>query len=117
MGDHARDKDAVSASMLIVEACAYYKKQGKTLLEQLESLYDKYGYYKTDLSSFKYEGQEGMKIMAEVIDRIRNTPISRLNGENVEFTDYSLGVDGLPKSNVLRFRNYNLRIIIITIGN
>lgn len=112
VGDHARDKDAVSASMLIVEACAYYKKQGKTLLDQLDYLYEKYGYYKTDLSSFKYEGKEGMKIMANIIDGVRNAPISRLNGEKVEFTDFSKGVQNLPKSNVLRFKSDNARLII-----
>lgn len=112
VGDHARDKDAVSASMLIVEACAYYKKQGKTLLDQLDYLYEKYGYYKTDLSSFKYEGKEGMKIMSDIIDGVRNTPISRLNGGKVEFTDFSKGAQGLPKSNVLRFKNDSVRLII-----
>ena len=112
VGDHARDKDAVSAAMMIVEMCAYYKTQGVTLLEQLQKLYKEFGYYKTELKSIKYEGQKGMETMASIINRIRENPIAEFEGKALEFTDYAMGVNGLPKSNVLRFRNDDVRLII-----
>ena len=112
VGDHARDKDAVSAAMLIAEMCAYYKAQGKTLSQQLKYLYDTFGYYKTDLKSMKYEGQEGMATMVSIIDKIRQAPITEFEGKALEFTDFGKGVNGLPKSNVLRFRNEDIRLII-----
>ena len=112
VGDHARDKDAVSAAMMIVEMCAYYKTQGVTLLEQLQKLYKEFGYYKTELKSMKYEGQKGMETMASIINRIRENPIAEFEGKALEFTDYATGVNGLPRSNVLRFRNDDVRLII-----
>ena len=112
MGKHARDKDAVSAVMLIAEMCAYYKSQGKTLANVLDGLYEKYGYYATELQTFSYPGEVGMKEMQAVMERIRNNPICEIGGSMVEFTDFSLGVNGLPKSNVLRFRNDSLNVIL-----
>nr|MBO4518012.1 phospho-sugar mutase [Clostridia bacterium] len=112
VGRHARDKDAVSAAMMIVEAVAYYKKQGRTLLGVLKELYKKYGYYKNELISVKYEGQQGMATMKEITDNIRNNPLSEIDSEKVEFTDFSVGVNGLPKSNVIRFRNDDIRVIV-----
>lgn len=112
VGNHARDKDAVSAAMMIVEMCAYYKREGKKLYEILKILYERYGYYLTDLDSFKYEGQSGMTTMSVIIEKIRNAPFKKIDGEEVEFTDFSKGVNGLPQSNVLRFKNDNIRLII-----
>lgn len=112
VGKHARDKDAVSAVMLIAEMCGYYKSQGKTLANILDGLYEKYGYYATELLSFKYPGETGMKEMQVVMERIRSNPIREIDGGRVEFTDFSLGVNGLPKSNVLRFRNDSLNVIL-----
>ncbi len=112
VGDHARDKDAVSAVMTIVEMCAYYKSKGQGLVEALENLYKKYGFYKTELASFQYPGKEGMATMAKVIGNIRNNPPTEILGKAVEFTDFAKGVDGLPKSDVLRFRNDDVRLIV-----
>lgn len=112
VGKHARDKDAVSAVMLIAEMCAYYKSQGKTLIEVLDELYEKYGYYATELKTFSYPGETGMKEMQAVMERIRKNPPKEIDGESVEFTDFSFGVNGLPKSNVIRFRNGNLSVIL-----
>jgi phosphoglucomutase len=112
VGDHARDKDAVSAVMMIVEMCAYYKSKGQGLVEALENLYKKYGYYKTELASFQYPGKEGMTTMAKVIGNIRNNPPAEILGKAVEFTDFATGVDGLPISDVLRFRNDEIRLIV-----
>ncbi len=112
VGAHVRDKDAVSAAMIIAEMCAYYKAQGETLLQRLENLYEKYGYYKTELQSITYRGQEGMVTMSEIIDKIRNDPPREICGEKVVFTDFLKGVNGLPKSNVLRFKSENIRLIV-----
>ncbi len=112
VGLHARDKDAISAIMIIAEACSYYKKQNKTLLDVLKELCEKFGWYKTELKSVKYEGADGMEKMKTVIDIIRKSPILEYKGKKVEFTDFSLGINGLPKSNVLRFRNEDFRLII-----
>ena len=112
VGKHARDKDAVSAVMLIAEMCAYYKSQGKTLAAVLDGLYSRYGYYATDLQTFSYPGEMGMKEMQAVMERIRNNPFQEIDGGRVEFTDFSLGINGLPKSNVLRFRNDRINVIL-----
>lgn len=112
VGKHARDKDAISAVMLIAEMCVYYKSQGKTLANVLDGLYEKYGYYATDLQTFAYPGEAGMKEMQAVMERIRNNPILQIDGNEVEFTDFACGINGLPKSNVLRFRNDKLNVIL-----
>ena len=112
VGKHARDKDAISAVMLIAEMCAYYKSQGKTLANVLDGLYEKYGYYATDLQTFAYPGEAGMKEMQAVMEKIRNNPIQQIDGKAVEFTDFACGINGLPKSNVLRFRNDKLNVIL-----
>lgn len=112
VGDHVRDKDAVSAAMIIAEACAYYKKRGKTLLEVLSDLYAKFGYYLTELKSLKYEGIDGMAAMAAVIDKVRSNPVTQFAGLPLKFTDFAKGAEGLPKSNVLRFASANARLII-----
>lgn len=92
--------------------CAYYKSQGKSLLQELENLYQRFGFYKTDLQSTVYEGEQGMGTMSAIIDKIRINPPKVIEGNEVAFTDFSLGVDGLPVSNVLRFKNKDVRLII-----
>ncbi len=112
VGTHARDKDAVSAVMLVAEMYSYYKKAGMTLTSVLDSLYDEHGYYLTDLVSITYKGASGAERMKAIIADIRKVPDIGIDGEKFEFTDFSLGVDGLPKSDVLRFRNDKIRVII-----
>ena len=112
VGTHARDKDAISAIAFVAQMSAYYQSQGKTLVKVLDELYEKYGYYATDLQTFTYPGEAGMKEMQTVMERIRNTPLQEIGGSRVAFTDFLLGVDGLPKSNVLRFRNDKLCVIL-----
>lgn len=60
-GTHARDKDAVVASMLICEMAAYYKSQGKTLIDVMNGLYDEFGYYCNTVQSYTFEGAAGME--------------------------------------------------------
>ncbi len=112
VGTHARDKDAVSAVMLVAEMYAYYKKAGKSLTAVLDSLYEEHGYYLTDLVSLTYKGSSGAEKMKAIISEMRSNPDIGIDGEEFEFTDFGIGVDGLPKSDVLRFRNDKIRVII-----
>ena len=112
VGTHARDKDAVSAVMLVAEMYAYYKKAGKTLTDVLDSLYEEHGYYLTDLVSLTYKGASGAEKMKAIIADIRESGSIGIDDESFEFTDFGEGVDGLPKSDVLRFRNDKVRVII-----
>lgn len=103
VGTHARDKDAVVASMLICEMAAYYKNLGKTLKDVLEEIYAKYGCYMDALDSFTLKGKDGAekinKIMADLRDKGAN-----LDENIAAVEDYSKGINGLPKSNVLKYR-------------
>lgn len=112
VGTHARDKDAVSAVMLIAQMYAYYKKAGKSIATVLDDLYEEHGYYLTDLVSLTYKGASGAERMKAIIAGIREAQSIGIDGENFEFTDFGEGVDGLPKSDVLRFKNDAVRVII-----
>lgn len=112
IGTHARDKDAVSAAMLIVEACAYFKGKGKSLYNVLGEIYEKYGYYRTDLFSISLPGKDGMEKMQEILAEIRKNPERNFEGKAFTFADFAAGLFGLPKSDVLRFLNEEYRILI-----
>lgn len=99
-----RDKDAVNASLLICEMFAWYKAQDKTLVDVLEELYAKYGFYETKLLSFTFAGAEGFAKMQSLISVLRGKPPVELAGQPVtEVVDYDRDGTGLPRSNVLRF--------------
>lgn len=103
-GTYARDKDSVSAALLISEMAAIYKAKGMTLVDALEELYKKYGYYKETLVSLTFEGLEGIEKIRSIMEEMRQNPKDSYGGLKVlEIKDYSKGIDGLPKSNVLRF--------------
>jgi len=90
-GAYVRDKDAVNAAMLICEMTAYYKKAGKTLVDQLNELYTKYGYYKNDLMEFAFEGASGMEKMTSIMGELRMDPPARMiDRKVVEIADYQL---------------------------
>ncbi|MUG72450.1 MULTISPECIES: phospho-sugar mutase [Paenibacillus] len=103
-GTYARDKDAVIASMLICEAAAYYKSQGKTLYDVLQELYGKYGYFLEKLESRTLKGKDGVeKIQSIMQDWRANAPVE-LNGlQVVKVEDFSQGLYGLPVENVLKY--------------
>lgn len=105
-GAHVRDKDAVNASLLACEAAAYYQKQGKTLLDAVNDLYDTFGWYKNGLCSYTFEGEAGMKKIAALMDGLRAEHPVRLAGlEVMGCTDYEDAAStGLPAANVLEFR-------------
>lgn len=114
-GTHARDKDAVVASMLICEMAAYYKAQGKSLAEVMDSIYDEFGYYFNTVSSYTFEGASGMEKMSAIMDGLRADAPQSFGGMEVTIADdYKTSVstniaDGstktieLPKSNVLAY--------------
>lgn len=102
--------------MALCEAAAWYRSQGITLCEQMEKLYDTYGYYKEDLTTVTLKGMEGAAKIREILEGIRKNPPVSVGSYSVkEFRDYEAGVTkkfgaepgeypaGLPKSNVLYF--------------
>ncbi len=124
-GTYVRDKDAVVASMLICEMAAYYKKQGKPLVEVLEGLYKEYGFYNNVTLSFKFEGASGMENMKKIMDGLRNADLNEMAGYSiVKHADYLLSyeknlINGetteihLPKSNVLSYSLQGDNAIIV----
>ena len=103
-GHYARDKDAVVASLLIAEAAAYYKRQGKTLYGVLLELYETYGYYFECLESRTLKGLDGVRKIQGIMEDWRTAPPADVAGVKVErVLDYLPGLDGLPPENVLKF--------------
>ena len=115
VGTHARDKDAITAVMMLCEAAAYYKKQKLTLWDQMIKIYEKYGFYKEGISTITLKGADGAQKIQELMNRIRNNPPKKLGDYKVlKFRDYKTGkiIDnktgketetGLPNSNVLYY--------------
>lgn len=104
VGTHARDKDAVVASLILSEAALYYKLKGMTLYDALMEIYDKFGYYKEALKSITLKGIDGVEKIAEIMKSFRNDDISSIAGVKVDRKlDYKEGIDGLPKADVLKF--------------
>ncbi len=114
-GCYVRDKDAVDASMLICEMASYYKLQGLSLLDVMEGIYRKYGFYCNLQVSFTCEGESGMERMQGIMNTLREQPPVKLGGKDVTvFSDYLAGTHkdmanckttdtNLPQSNVLAF--------------
>lgn len=104
IGTHSRDKDAVVSSLIISEAALYYKLKGMSLYDVLLEIYEKFGYYKETLKSITLKGIDGIEKIAEIMKSFREDDITSIAGIKVEkLLDYKKGVDGLPKSDVLKF--------------
>ncbi len=114
VGTHARDKDAVVASMLICEMAAYYAAKGLTLCDVLNALYEEHGVYRHQLINVQFEGAQGMVAMDRLMTRLREQPPKELAGlAVVSVADYLLSQHktatgectmlDLPKSNVICF--------------
>ena len=115
-GTFVRDKDAVIASLLVCEMAAYYYEKGKGLIEALDALWKKYGYYQESLHSIQLPGASGMEQMAGIMAYLRGNPIKQVEKDPVvRVEDYLKSVvttpDGeeietihLPQSNVLRYK-------------
>ncbi len=107
-GAHVRDKDAVNAVMLACEAAAWYAARGMTLLDAVNALYDKYGWYRNDLRSFTFEGESGMHTMQAIMARLRSDVPFVIAGHGVNrVVDYQNDDTGLPKADVLEYRLEN----------
>ena len=101
-GGYVRDKDAVNGAFLIVEMFAYYKTLGISLLEKLDELYKTYGYYSNYLNSYEFEGVKGFQKMQDIMKAFRGGIESFGSYKVSRVIDYEQGIDGLPKSNVLK---------------
>lgn len=102
-GSYVRDKDAVGGAFLICEMFAYYKSRGIGLWEKMKELYRIYGYCLNTLHSFEFDGVVGFQRMQEIMALMRNGVDAFGEKKVLQFMDYSKGLDGLPKSNVLKF--------------
>lgn len=104
-GTYVRDKDGVNAAMLIAEMAAYYKKQGKTLIDCINEIYKQHGLYMHKLTSFEFAGAEGNAKMKQLLAALReNLPAEIAGSRVVRTVDYLTQTEAdLPKSNVLSF--------------
>lgn len=102
VGTHARDKDAVVSSMLICQMAAWYKNQGKTLVDALNEIYDEYGYYLDFLDSFVLKGKDGAQKIQSLMTYFRQEGKALFDGIE-EVMDFSEGIRDLPKENVLKY--------------
>lgn len=115
VGTHSRDKDAIVAVMSLCEAAAYYRSKGISLYEQMNNIYEKYGYFKEDLVSVTLKGIEGMEKIKEIMESYRKNPPKTAGDFKVlKLRDYKADTiteletgkvtsTGLPKSDVLYF--------------
>ena len=116
IGDYARDKDGIAAVMSLCEAAAYYKSKGITLWDQMNNIYEKYGYYKEDQVSIVLEGAEGAEKIKEMMTDMRNKEVEQIGKYKVlcfkdvdkdyvkDMTTGEESKTGLPKSNVLYYQ-------------
>jgi len=103
-GTSVRDKDGVSSTMLLCEAAAYYKSQGKTLLDIRSELFEKYGYYKEKQIALVLEGVEGAERIKRMMSSYRKDYLKSIGSMTLEEAiDYQNGYKDIPASNVLRF--------------
>ena len=119
VGDCVRDKDGIAAMMLLVEAASYYKDKGMTLWDNMQKLYETYGYYREGQVSITLEGADGAQKIKDMMEKVRQNPPSKIGKYRViRFKDYSNGSikdfannkeekEDLPKSNVLYFELEN----------
>lgn len=102
VGTHARDKDAVVSSMLICQLAAYHKNNGRTLIDALNKIYAKYGYYLDALDTFVLKGKDGAEKIQKSMANMRENGEKLFEGVD-SVIDYSKGIGDLPKENVLKY--------------
>ena len=102
VGTHARDKDAVVSAMLICQMAAWYKNQGKTLIDGMNEIYAEYGYYLDSLDPFVLKGKDGAEKIQSLMTYFRENGTALFDGIK-KIIDFSAGVGDLPKENVLKF--------------
>ncbi len=107
VADFVRDKDAVQASVMLCECAAHYKEKGMTLIDALNALYVKYGYYHDCVNSFTFKGLDGVEKIKSLVEDLRKAPPAEVGGVKVkeleDYTSQRMIDKGFPKSNVLRF--------------
>ena len=124
-GTYARDKDAVVASLLICEMAAYYKTRHMTLIDALEEIFEKYGYFRESVISISMDGLDGAERMAAMMSDLRSNPPSEIGGKKVAiFKDFldEKAIDfrsgaaygtGLPKSDVLYYLMEDENLVVV----
>ena len=111
-GSYVRDKDAVNAAFMICEMFAFYKTKGISLLQKLEEIYSNYGYCLNTLHSYEFPGSSGMAKMQSIMAEFHKGLDSIAEQKVVSTEDYSVGLNGLPKSDVLKFYTENGSVVI-----
>ncbi|HOO75000.1 MAG TPA: phospho-sugar mutase, partial [Tepiditoga sp.] len=112
-GDHARDKDAVIAAALIAVMTSELKNKKMTLKKYLDTLYKKYGFFKESLLSYTFEGYEGVQKIKNIMSKMKKEPPVKISGIKLtESVDYNVGIEELPKSDVVELR-YSGKIKLI----
>lgn len=112
-GSYVRDKDGVNAAFMICEMFAYYQTRGISLLDKLAEIYQTYGYSLNTLHSYEFEGAAGFEKMQNIMKEIRKN-LTQIAGVSIDETkDYAKGIDGLPKSDVLKFFLSNGATVVV----
>lgn len=112
-GSYVRDKDGVNAAFMICEMFAYYQTKGISLLDKLAEIYQTYGYSLNTLHSYEFEGAAGFEKMQTIMKEIRANLNQIANVSIEETKDYAKGIDGLPKSDVLKFFLANGATVVV----
>ena len=114
IGTHVRDKDATIASMIICEVASVLKKQGKTIVDRLNEIYDEFGYYESFVTTYRFEGKIGNSRMKQILKELRtNPPIEFAGFKVVRINDYLKGVEDLPKADLISFRlEHGVKVMI-----
>ena len=112
-GSYVRDKDGVNAAFMICEMFAYYQTREISLLDKLAEIYQTYGYSLNTLHSYEFEGAAGFEKMQNIMKEIRAN-LNQIAGMSIdEIKDYAKGIDGLPKSDVLKFFLSNGATVVV----
>lgn len=116
-GPYVRDKDGVDAALMICEMFAYYAAKGISLLDKLNELYAEYGYCLNTLHSYEFEGAAGFRKMQDIMANLHEG-VTMIGSKRVQkILDYSKGLDGLPKSDVLKYLlEDNCSVVVRTSG-
>ena len=112
MGDYVRDKDAVTAAMMVAEMAAFYHKQGMTLMDAMNALYEKYGWFREKTLNLVMPGLDGLQKMKDLMADLRANPPKEIGGQEVvrtrDYTDGSIYVAGLGKVGTTPFWGSNV---------
>lgn len=112
-GTYVRDKDGVNGACLVCEMYAYYKTRNISLLDKLEEIYKEFGYYTTSLNSYEFPGSTGFEKMQSIMKSLRDNLLQEVaNQKIVKQLDYLQGIDGLPKSDVMKYFFENGSVVI-----